>query len=552
MTAKPRYYAKKLYAMLLFSVSLLLIGMSYLIFTPKTDQAAAASQTERSIVLTSGSSYAFDYFPLHAINVRYGAVGGGGGGGGSYAENTALITEITFAAAGGGGGGGGYALSTLGNNISGTFTYSVGGGGAGGTGATSDSGSTNPNACPGGSHSNGCGGNNSTMTFNGTTVTGGGGYGGLNNAHRGNAVTGDRNECHSAGPGGGGSASGGGTNTSGSAGTQGATSSGSGCTVYSGAGGASGYGTAGGAAQSITSAESGNGSSKNGNPGAQCGSGGGGSAARRNRRDGSQTGTGGNGGIGCAIILYTEFWAQPAISISPASGLTDGGTAVSLTVTNDANYIVIDSVTIDGAAVAFTYTSGVISFTTPAHVAGAVAVSVAYHDTYGFTGYTPMTATYTYVEPYINMSMTGNNIYISYNQAAQLGNGTIKGDVNEITVNTNNTYGYQMTMTTSGSSLVCASDAGKTIPTIAGDGSLTAAHFGWRAETSSQAFNSIAGDSGWRAISSSQTLRSTSAPRPSPTGETTYLYFGVKGDLSIQACSDYVLQLMITAVTNVI
>jgi hypothetical protein len=101
-------------------------------------------------VLTSGTSYSI---PANTTFIKIWAIGAGGGGAGA----------TTDATAGGGGGAGGISLMSSANT--GTITYSIGTGGAGGSGAN-----------------NGSAGGNTTVTFDGTTLTSTGGAGGAFNS----------------------------------------------------------------------------------------------------------------------------------------------------------------------------------------------------------------------------------------------------------------------------------------------------------------------------------------------------------------------------------
>ena len=97
-------------------------------------------------VLTSGTSYSI---PANTTFIKIWAIGAGGGGAGAAADATA----------GGGGGAGGISIMSSANT--GTITYSIGTGGAGGSGTN-----------------NGLVGGNTTVTFDGTTLTSTGGAGG--------------------------------------------------------------------------------------------------------------------------------------------------------------------------------------------------------------------------------------------------------------------------------------------------------------------------------------------------------------------------------------
>jgi len=97
-------------------------------------------------VLTSGTSYSI---PANTTFIKIWAIGAGGGGAGATADATA----------GGGGGAGGISIMSSANT--GTITYSIGTGGAGGSGIN-----------------NGLAGGNTTVTFDGTTLTSTGGAGG--------------------------------------------------------------------------------------------------------------------------------------------------------------------------------------------------------------------------------------------------------------------------------------------------------------------------------------------------------------------------------------
>jgi hypothetical protein len=101
-------------------------------------------------VLTSGTSYSI---PANTTFIKIWAIGAGGGGAGAAADATA----------GGGGGAGGISLMSSANT--GTITYSIGTGGAGGSGTN-----------------NGSAGGNTTVTFDGTTITSTGGAGGAYNS----------------------------------------------------------------------------------------------------------------------------------------------------------------------------------------------------------------------------------------------------------------------------------------------------------------------------------------------------------------------------------
>jgi hypothetical protein len=101
-------------------------------------------------VLTSGTSYSI---PANTTFIKIWAIGAGGGGAGASADSTA----------GGAGGAGGISLMSSANT--GTITYSIGTGGAGGSGTN-----------------NGSAGGNTTVTFDGTTLTSTGGAGGAYNS----------------------------------------------------------------------------------------------------------------------------------------------------------------------------------------------------------------------------------------------------------------------------------------------------------------------------------------------------------------------------------
>ena len=101
-------------------------------------------------VLTSGTSYSI---PANTTFITIWAIGAGGGGAGAAADSTA----------GGAGGAGGISLMSSANT--GTITYSIGTGGAGGSGTN-----------------NGSAGGNTTVTFDGTTITSTGGAGGAYNS----------------------------------------------------------------------------------------------------------------------------------------------------------------------------------------------------------------------------------------------------------------------------------------------------------------------------------------------------------------------------------
>ena len=116
--------------------------------------SSACNAAPTYIVLSSGTS---TLVPAGYAQAKIWAVGAGGGGGGSPSN--------VDSAAGGGGGAGGVAYKTWTVTSGATITYSIGTAGAGGIGAA-----------------NGSAGGNTTVTFNGVTITGSGGGGGLYNS----------------------------------------------------------------------------------------------------------------------------------------------------------------------------------------------------------------------------------------------------------------------------------------------------------------------------------------------------------------------------------
>jgi hypothetical protein len=330
------------------------------------------------------------------------AVGGGGGsasvasgGNGAWVHTTLAVSGGTSATVfvGGGGtpgagsyGGGGGGATTL--ALNGTLDVIAGGGGGAGGGSNGTNGGTGAaaNSSTGGAgtdisgypNSGGYGGGGGIGASEGTVYSGGATAG--SNGSSGNGGSGGQGSFTAAG-GTGPTGNGNGGNGIGfSAGTAGSGGGGGG---YGGGGGGGGVASGGSTTTYNTAGGGAGGSYSNG--------------SQTVYQPSAISGSGGPGEAGEVVIAYTPP-TPTATAVTPTSGTTAGGTAITVSGANFANPM---TVTVGGQACTVTAsTSTSVTCTTPAGTAGAADVVL----TTGYSQSVTLTGGFTYQTPQVSVA----------------------------------------------------------------------------------------------------------------------------------------------------
>jgi hypothetical protein len=191
-----------------------------------------------------------------------------------------------------------------------------------------------------------------------------------------------------------------------------------------------------------------------------------------------------------------------------------------------------------------------LTLTYPANPPGWVSVIFYYDDAvYGFTGYDPIIKTnFFYYEPtYLNLGLSSANINFMPT-ITDLATANLLTGSTIYTVSTNYPDGYLLDMSMADTTLRCINNgAGSpnpsaTIPTGVTSGAINSGSYGWAVQN-----NQPSGNTGWSAVPSSYNLKTTTSAKPSPAGEQTTAWFGVRADINTIPCV-YSGTILITAV----
>jgi uncharacterized protein (TIGR02145 family) len=259
-------------------------------------------------------------------------------------------------------------------------------------------------------------------------------------------------------------------------------------------------------------------------------------------------------GVGTDAELPDGYLYYDPIVISgvdPNHGVVTGGTTVTI---SGSGFVATGStsptVEFDGvAATVVSATASEIVVTTPAHAAGLVDVAVdngltseiyaaEYDDPAGdLTDPDNVESGYLYDAISVKLSVDGE-IYMGGPPNA------LYTDSVEITVETNNPTGYELTLQSAQPDLECPAASGYPIEALAAAGPMSFNHWGYGTGTTEP--------TAWTGVTTTPSSPIDSSLDPTPEfGNVTTLWFGTKFNFSLPACRDYTTMTLLTAVASV-